>query len=125
MWPHSWSADRDGGEDDLEQKRYMASDVVWKRAPSRYTNQGLSPPMSLLRRETEEYDRMMAPMYSDAGSSSASGRSARALSYRTLAPIKREPTELLPLRTVKRELEAEAELELTGRQRTVVSFAVF
>lgn len=67
-----------------------------KRSAHRYTNRGLEPPASLLRRETEEYDRRQARLYG-------------ACSSRTpLLPVKREAKELPPLRAVKRKPEADA-----------------
>ncbi|KAE8820857.1 hypothetical protein D1007_01173 [Hordeum vulgare] len=45
------------GNDDPEKARRVRSDVTRKWAAHRYTQWGLTPLLSLLHRETEEYDR--------------------------------------------------------------------
>lgn len=96
MWRGMRSAGRSAGsDDDEERKRCVAADAARKRSARRYTNRGLELPASLLRRETEEYDRRQARL-SGAGSSRT-----------PLPPVKREAEELPPLRAVKREPEAE------------------
>ncbi|KAE8800583.1 hypothetical protein D1007_23811 [Hordeum vulgare] len=56
----------------------------------------MTSPSSLLRRETEKYDRARGRLFYGVGSRSS------------LIPVKREPEELPPVRTMKREPEAEA-----------------
>ncbi|KAE8773499.1 putative atp-dependent helicase [Hordeum vulgare] len=87
--------------DDPERARRVRSDVARKRAARRYTRWGLTPPSSLLRRETEESDRARGRLFSDSGSIEAS--SSRSSS--SVPPVKRE---LKELPSVKMEPEAEA-----------------
>ena len=79
-----------GSGEDPKRKRCVAADAARKRSPGRYTNYGLQVPVSLLRREIEEYDSCHARCF-DAGSSSGAPP----------LPVKREPSELPPLRNVK------------------------
>ncbi|KAE8789611.1 putative atp-dependent helicase [Hordeum vulgare] len=90
--------------DDPERARCVRSDAARKRAARRYTRWGLTPSPSLLRRETEEYDRARGRLFS--GSSSFEASSSRSSS--SLPPMKRELEELP---SVKMEPEAEAVLE--------------
>ncbi|KAE8802718.1 putative atp-dependent helicase [Hordeum vulgare] len=85
-------------KDDPKRARRVISDAARKRAAPRYTQWGLTPPSSLLRRETEEYDRTHDRLFSGSSSGASSSRSS-------LAPMKRELEELL---MVKMESEAEA-----------------
>ncbi|KAE8802979.1 putative ATP-dependent helicase C23E6.02 [Hordeum vulgare] len=87
--------------DDPERARRVRSDAAHKCAARRYTRWGLTPPPSLLRRKTEEYDRARGRLIS--GSSSFEASSSRLSS--SLPPVKRELEEL-PL--VKMEPEAKA-----------------
>ncbi|KAE8786665.1 hypothetical protein D1007_39484 [Hordeum vulgare] len=88
------------GNDDPERARRVRSDAVRKRAALRYTCWGLSPPPSLLHRETEEYDRACDRLFF--GSSSEASSSC---SCSSLPPVNRELEELP---SVKMEPEAEA-----------------
>ncbi|KAE8776761.1 ABC transporter B family member 25 [Hordeum vulgare] len=55
-------------DDDPESARRVRSDAARKRAARRYTRWGLTPPPSLLRLETKEYDCARGRLFS--GSSS-------------------------------------------------------
>ncbi|KAE8819159.1 putative ATP-dependent helicase C23E6.02 [Hordeum vulgare] len=90
--------------DDPERAHCFRSDAARKRAARRYTRWGLTPPPSLLRHETEEYDRARGRLFS--GSNSFKASSSRSSS--SLPPVKREIEELP---SVKMEPEAEAVLE--------------
>lgn len=68
MWDGMWSFGRRGGNDP-ERKRYVAADAARKLSTWRYNNQGLEPPTSLFRRETEEYYRRQARLAYDVRSS--------------------------------------------------------
>ncbi|KAE8782065.1 hypothetical protein D1007_44581 [Hordeum vulgare] len=86
--------------DDPERARCVRSDAARKRADRRYTQWGLTPPPSLLRRETEEYDRARGCLFSGSSFEASSSRSSS-----SLPPVKRELGELP---SVKMEPEAEA-----------------
>ncbi|KAE8806806.1 hypothetical protein D1007_16892 [Hordeum vulgare] len=88
-------------DDEPERARRVRSDAARKRAARRYTRWGLTPPPSLLRRETEEYDRASGRLFF--GSSSIEASSSRSSS--SLPPAKRELEELP---SVRMEPEAEA-----------------
>ncbi|KAE8817719.1 CDPK-related protein kinase [Hordeum vulgare] len=99
MWSSRRSSgSRSGGRSDPERERRVRSDAAWKRGARRWTNRDISPPMSFLIRETEEYDRLHGSSY--AGSSSCSG--ARPLPVKKQWPeepedvvaVKEEPEEL-------------------------------
>ncbi|KAE8799244.1 putative atp-dependent helicase [Hordeum vulgare] len=77
-------------DDDPERARRVRSDTARKRAARRYTRWGLTPPSSLLRRETEEYDRARGLLFSNNSSIEAS--SSRSSS--SVPPVKRELEEL-------------------------------
>ncbi|KAE8802009.1 putative atp-dependent helicase [Hordeum vulgare] len=92
--PPSKMANSDGrSNDDPERARRVRSD-----AARRYTQWGMMSPTSLLRRETEEYDRVHGRLFSGSSSEASSSRSS-------LTPVKRELEELPPERM---EPEAEA-----------------
>ncbi|KAE8815331.1 hypothetical protein D1007_07297 [Hordeum vulgare] len=91
--------------DDPERARRVRSDAARKRAARRYTQWGLTPPSSLLRRETEEYDRARGRLFSDSSSFEASS----SCSSSSLPLVKRKLEELP---SVKMEPEAEAEAHL-------------
>ncbi|KAE8781523.1 hypothetical protein D1007_45218 [Hordeum vulgare] len=93
---------------DPERARRVRSDAARKRAARWYTRWVLTPPSSLLRRETEEYDRACDRLFS--GSSSFKASSSRSSS--SLPPVKRELEELP---SVKMEPEAEAVPERRAR----------
>ncbi|KAE8769854.1 putative atp-dependent helicase [Hordeum vulgare] len=84
--------------DDPERARRVRFDAARKRAARRYMQCGMTPPPSLLRRETEEYDRARGRLLSGSSSEASS-------SHSSLPPVKRELEEL-PL--VKMEPKAEA-----------------
>ncbi|KAE8790710.1 putative atp-dependent helicase [Hordeum vulgare] len=84
--------------DDPERARCVRSDVARKRTARRYTQWGQTPPSSLLRRETVEYDHARGRLFSGNSFEASSSSSS-------LAPVKREPEELP---SVKMEPEAEA-----------------
>ncbi|KAE8781619.1 ABC transporter B family member 25 [Hordeum vulgare] len=76
MWGRMWCS---GGGGDPERDRWVRADGVRKCTARRWTNQGLKPPSSLLRRETKEYDhRHGRTTSSAAGSSFAAGGSSGA-----------------------------------------------
>ncbi|KAE8772656.1 ABC transporter B family member 25 [Hordeum vulgare] len=88
MWGRMWSSGRssDGGENP-KSELCVRADGARKRAARRWTNQGLEPPASLLRRETDNYDRLHGRTPSSAaGSSSAATSSSTA----ALLPVKKE-----------------------------------
>ncbi|KAE8811733.1 Alpha-1,4-glucan-protein synthase [Hordeum vulgare] len=87
-------------DDDPERARRVRSDAARKRAARRYTRWGLTPPSSLLRRKTEEYDRACGRLFSGTSSIASSSRSSS-----SVPPVKRELEELP---SVKMEPEAEA-----------------
>ncbi|KAE8819421.1 Alpha-1,4-glucan-protein synthase [Hordeum vulgare] len=87
--------------DDPERARRAKFDAARKRAARRYTRWGLTPPPSLLRRETEEYDHARGRLFS--GSSSIEASSSRSSS--SVPPVKRELEELP---SMKMDPEAEA-----------------
>ncbi|KAE8792729.1 ABC transporter B family member 25 [Hordeum vulgare] len=108
MWGRMWiSGNSSGGGGDPECERCVRANEARKRAARRWTNQGLEPPSSLLRREMEEYDcrhgRMPSP---SVGSSSVVGSSSGAallpvkrgwadeLEDRKLVAVKQEPEEI-------------------------------
>ncbi|KAE8778254.1 putative atp-dependent helicase [Hordeum vulgare] len=86
---------------DPERAHRVRSDAARNRAAHRYTRWGLMPPPSLLRLETEEYDRARGRLFS--GSTSFEASNSRSSS--SLPPVKRELEELP---SVKMEPEAEA-----------------
>ncbi|KAE8807056.1 putative atp-dependent helicase [Hordeum vulgare] len=86
--------------DDPERAHCVRSDAARKRAARRYTQWGQAPPPSLLRRETEEYDRARGRLFSGNSFEASSSRSCS-----SLPPVKRELEELP---SVKMEPEAEA-----------------
>ncbi|KAE8810255.1 putative ATP-dependent helicase C23E6.02 [Hordeum vulgare] len=76
--------------DDPERARCVRSDAARKRAARRYTRWGLMPPLSLLRCETQEYDRVRGRLFSDSSSFEAS--SSRSSSSLPAVPsVKMEP----------------------------------
>ncbi|KAE8813610.1 hypothetical protein D1007_09110 [Hordeum vulgare] len=83
--------------DDPERVR---SDAAHKRTARRYTPWGRTPPPSLLRRETEDYDRARDRLFSGSSFEASSSRSCS-----SLPSVKREIEELP---SVKMEPEAEA-----------------
>ncbi|KAE8791449.1 ABC transporter B family member 25 [Hordeum vulgare] len=89
-----WRSGRNsGGGGDPECDRCIRVDDARKRAARRWKNQGLKLSLSLLHRETEEYDRRHGRTPSSvAGSSSAVGSSSAAggPSGAALLPVKRE-----------------------------------
>ncbi|KAE8804891.1 hypothetical protein D1007_19132 [Hordeum vulgare] len=85
---------------DPERARRVRSDAARKRAARRYTRWGLTPPSSLLRRETEEYDRARGRLFAGTSSIASSSRSSS-----SVPPVKRELEELP---SVKMEPETEA-----------------
>ncbi|KAE8793711.1 hypothetical protein D1007_31616 [Hordeum vulgare] len=95
-------------DDDPERARRVRSDAARKRAARQYTRWGLTPPSSLLHRETEEYDRARSCLFS--GRSSIEASSSRSSS--SVPPVKRELEELP---SVKMEPEAEAVPERRAR----------
>ncbi|KAE8779139.1 hypothetical protein D1007_47866 [Hordeum vulgare] len=86
--------------DDPESSRCVRSAAARKRAARRYTQWGWTPPSSLLRRETEEYDRAHGRLFSDSSFEASSSRSCSSL------PLVKRELEELP--SVKMEPEAEA-----------------
>ncbi|KAE8787297.1 putative atp-dependent helicase [Hordeum vulgare] len=86
--------------DDPERVRCVRSDTARKRAARRYTQWGQTPPTSLLRRETEEYDRARGRLFSGSSFEASSSRSCS-----SIPPVKRELEELP---SMKMEPEAEA-----------------
>ncbi|KAE8817991.1 hypothetical protein D1007_04350 [Hordeum vulgare] len=109
MWRGIWISGHgtDGGQDP-ERKRYVAAEAARKWSARQYTNRGLEPPSSLLRRKVKEY-RWQAPPICGNSSSAAMSRP-----HMPLPPVKREPGELPPLRAVKREAEAERRRRRAG-----------
>ncbi|XP_044377381.1 uncharacterized protein [Triticum aestivum] len=118
MWGRMWSSGRGSGsrsgrERDPERERRVRSDGARKRGARRWTNQGMSPPASFNRRETEEYDRRRAffsSARSYAGSSSSSGAGFLPMKREwsdeeepeppapfAFVPVKEEPEEPAPL----------------------------
>ncbi|KAE8792147.1 hypothetical protein D1007_33302 [Hordeum vulgare] len=87
-------------DNDPERARRVRSDASRKRAARRYTRWGLTPPPSLLRRETKEYDCARDRLFSGSSSIASSSRSSS-----SVPPVKRELEELP---SVKMEPEAEA-----------------
>ncbi|KAE8786455.1 hypothetical protein D1007_39679 [Hordeum vulgare] len=85
--------------DDLERAHCVRSDAARKRAARRYTQWGLTPPSSLLRHETEEYDRARGRLFSGSLFEVSSSRSSC-----SLPPVKRE---LIEHPSVKMEPKAE------------------
>ncbi|KAE8775356.1 Alpha-1,4-glucan-protein synthase [Hordeum vulgare] len=85
---------------DPERARCVRSDAARKRATRWYMQWGQTPPPSLLRRETEEYDRPRGRLFSGNSFEASSSRSCS-----SLPPVKRELEELP---AVKMEPEAEA-----------------
>ncbi|KAE8789045.1 hypothetical protein D1007_36729 [Hordeum vulgare] len=83
--------------DDLKRTHRVRSDATRKGAARWYTQWGMKPPPSLLRRETQEYDRACGRLFSGSSSEASSSRSSS-------PPVKREREELPQ---VKMELEAE------------------
>ncbi|KAE8797293.1 putative atp-dependent helicase [Hordeum vulgare] len=73
-------------DDDPERACRVRSDAARKRAARRYTRWGLTPPPSLLRRETEEYDRVRGCLFSDSSSIASSSRSSS-----SVPSVKMEP----------------------------------
>ena len=97
IWRGMWSSGRrSGGSDDPERQRCVKANGRRRRATQKYMNRGLEPSPSLLRRETEGYDRRQARLSADAGSSDGGSISRTPL----LMPLKRESEELFALRTV-------------------------
>ncbi|KAE8820615.1 hypothetical protein D1007_01361 [Hordeum vulgare] len=86
--------------DDPERARCVRSAAARKRAARRYTQWGLTPPPSLLRRETKEYNRARGHLASGSSFEASSSRSSS-----SLPPVKRELEEFP---SVKMEPEAEA-----------------
>ncbi|KAE8791367.1 Alpha-1,4-glucan-protein synthase [Hordeum vulgare] len=86
--------------DDPERARCVRSDAARKRVARRYKQWGQTPSSSLLRRETEEYDRVRGHLFSGSSFEASSSRSCS-----SLPPVKRELEELP---SVKMETEAEA-----------------
>ncbi|KAE8783471.1 CDPK-related protein kinase [Hordeum vulgare] len=87
-----WSSGRGG---DPERERCVRANDARKHAARRWMNQGREPPSSLLRRETEEYDRRHGRTPSSAaGSSSVVGSSSAmrggGVSGAVLLPVKRK-----------------------------------
>ncbi|KAE8804537.1 hypothetical protein D1007_19580 [Hordeum vulgare] len=82
-------------DDDPERARRVRSDDA-----CRYICWGLTPPLSLLRRKTEEYDRAHGRLFSGSSSIASSSRSSS-----SVPPVK---IELEELPSVKMEPEAEA-----------------
>ncbi|KAE8796405.1 Alpha-1,4-glucan-protein synthase [Hordeum vulgare] len=93
--------------DDPERARCVRSDDARKRAVRRYTQWGQTPPPSLLRRETEEYDRARGRLFYGNSFEASSSRSCS-----SLPPVKRELEELP---SVKMEPEVEAVPERRAR----------
>ncbi|KAE8805068.1 ABC transporter B family member 25 [Hordeum vulgare] len=93
MWGRMWSSGHssDGG-DDPEREQCVHADGARKRAARRWTNQGLEPSSSLLRRVTEEYNRRHGRTPSSAAGSSSAGEEASSVA---LLPVKREWTDEL------------------------------
>ncbi|KAE8817013.1 putative ATP-dependent helicase C23E6.02 [Hordeum vulgare] len=67
--------------DDPEKARFVRSDAARKRAAHQYTQWGLAPPPSLLRRETEEYDRAQSLLFACSSSEASSSRSRTSLPH--------------------------------------------
>ncbi|XP_044974195.1 G-type lectin S-receptor-like serine/threonine-protein kinase At4g03230 [Hordeum vulgare subsp. vulgare] len=95
---------------DPERARCVRSDAARERAVRQYTQWGHTPPLSLLRRETKEYDRARGRLFSGNYFEASSSRLCS-----SLPPVKRELEELP---SVKMEPEAEAVPE--GRVGAVV-----
>ncbi|KAE8769075.1 hypothetical protein D1007_59391 [Hordeum vulgare] len=85
---------------DPERARSVRSDAARNRAARRFTQWGRTPPPTLLRRETEEYDRARSRLFFDSSFDASSSRSCS-----SLPPVKRELEELP---SMKMEPEAEA-----------------
>ena len=94
MWGRMWSSGRGGA---LEREGPVRSDGARKRAARKWSNKGLEPPPTLLRHETEEYDRRHGHAPSSAAGSSSAARSSHAASSSSsgasLLPVKREWSE--------------------------------
>ncbi|KAE8810758.1 hypothetical protein D1007_12480 [Hordeum vulgare] len=86
--------------DDPKRARCIRSDAARKRVARRYTRWGQTPPPSLLRHETEEYDRARGRLFT--------GNSFEALSSRSCSSLPLVKRELEELPSVKMEPEAEA-----------------
>ena len=120
MWGRTWSSERGSGsrfgrERDPERERRVRADGAMKCSARRWTNHGMSPPVSFNRRETEEYDCRRASFSSArssyAGSSSSSGagflpvkrewsndeEEAEEPASFAFVPVKEEPKEPAPL----------------------------
>ncbi|KAE8793253.1 hypothetical protein D1007_32093 [Hordeum vulgare] len=72
--------------DDPKRARCVRSDAARKRVARRYTQWGLTPPPSLLRRETEEYDRARGRLLSDSSFEASSSRSSSSLPSMKMEP---------------------------------------
>ncbi|KAE8782061.1 hypothetical protein D1007_44576 [Hordeum vulgare] len=100
--------------DDPERGRCVRSAAARKRAARRYPQWGLAPLSSLLRRETEEYDRVRSRLFSCSSSEASSSRSRT-----SLPPLKRGLEELAPVKMKLEELE-EPEAEAAPERRAGV-----
>ncbi|KAE8814181.1 putative ATP-dependent helicase C23E6.02 [Hordeum vulgare] len=94
--------DNSGGcrNDDPERARCVRSNAARKRAACRYTQWGLAPPPSLLRHETEEYDRARGRLFS-----CNSSEALRSRLHTSLPPLKRELKDLVSVKMELEELE--------------------